>query len=136
MEPLILENLQDNLNEKYGENVVLVKKVTFDDADFDESYNTAIAEKQKAQLEAEKQAIVNQKNIDKAAADAEVKIKEAEAAAEVKRIEAEAEAEANNKINNSLTSKVLEDKYIEKWNGSLPKVVAGEDTSFMISPAD
>lgn len=61
VEPLILENAQKSLNEKYGENTIIVNKVVVNGADFDDSYNDAIAAKQKAQLEAEQQAVENQK---------------------------------------------------------------------------
>ena len=38
---------------------------------------------------------------------------------------AEAEAEANRKVGESLTDDVLQNKYIEKWNGEMPLVTGG-----------
>ena len=130
VEPLAQKNIQNSLDEKYGKEVIYVNKVIINNADFEESYNQAIADKQKAQLAAEQQAIENQKNIDKADADAEVAKKKAEGEAEAKKIKAEADAEANKTLNGSLTDKVLKDKYIEKWNGELPKVVS-DDSSLL-----
>lgn len=136
IEPKAMENLQKALDEKYGENVVIVNKVVIGNADFDDSYNEAIAAKQKATLEAEKQAIENQKAIDKAKAEATVTKTTAEAQAEAKVIAAQAEADANKLLEESLSSRVLKDKYLDKWDGSLPRYVGGEGSSVMIGMDD
>lgn len=128
VEPLARKNIQNSLNEKYGEDVIYVNKVVINNADFEDSYNKAIADKQKTQLAAEQQAIENQKNIDKADADAEVAKKKAEGEAEAKKIKAKADAEANNMLSKSLTDKVLKDKYIDKWDGKMPKVVSDKSS--------
>ncbi|MCQ2514370.1 MAG: hypothetical protein MJ089_04685 [Ruminococcus sp.] len=133
IEPLVSKIIQKNVDEKYGESVVYISKVTINNADFEESYNNALAEKQKAQLEAEKQAIINQQNIDKAEADKKAAITKAEADAEAKKIAANAEAEANSTLEKSLSDKVLRDKYISKWNGELPDVMSGENSSVLFS---
>jgi regulator of protease activity HflC (stomatin/prohibitin superfamily) len=145
IEPLVLEYIQKGLNEKYGEDVVKINKVIISNADFDKDYNKAIAAKQKAQLAAEKQAIENNKNIEKAEAEAKVKLTQtkaeaeaakikAEAEAEATKIKAEAEAEANKKISDSLTKDVLREKYIKKWNGKLPNMVAGDAATNIMIP--
>lgn len=132
IEPMVLENIQRSLDEKYGENVVYVNKVTISNADFEDSYNAAIAAKQQAQLNAEQQAIENQRAIDKAAADAEVKRTNAEADAKAKLIAAEAEAQANDLLEKSLTEMILREMYIEKWNGQLPNVMTGDNGNVMV----
>lgn len=132
IEPQAMENIQKALNEKYGEEVVVINKVVIGNADFDESYNQAIAAKQKAQLEAEQQEIENQKAIDRAKAEATVRTTTAEAEAQAKVIEAQAEADANRLLAESLSDMILRDKYIDKWDGSLPKYVGGEGTSVMV----
>lgn len=114
-----------------------VNKVVINNADFEESYNKAIADKQKAQLAAEQQEIVNQQNIDKADADAKAAVTKANGDAEAKKIAAEAEAKANETLEKSITEKILKDKYIEKWNGQLPKVVSDDSSMlFNIDGAD
>ena len=113
IEPKALKNIQDSLDDKYGKDVIYVNKVTINNADFDESYNKAIADKQKAQLAAEQQEIENNKAIAKAEADAEVAVKEAQG-----------KADANEILKKSLSDEVLKDKYIEKWNGQMPDVVS------------
>lgn len=120
VEPLIMKNLQASIDEKYGEDVVAILKVTVNDIDFDESYQAAIASKQQAQLAAEQQEIENKKAVDKAKADAEAKLIKSKA---------EAEAEANDTLEKSLTDKILKEKYIEKWDGKLPSVMTGDDGS-------
>lgn len=131
IEPLCMENLQKVLDEKYGRNVAIINKVIIGNADFDESYNAAIAEKQQAQLEAERQAIENKRAIEKAEADAQVKMTAANAQAEATIIEAEAEAEANKLLEESLTENVLKEIWIEKWDGMLPHFVSGDSDSVM-----
>jgi len=120
IEPLVAGYLQDSLNQKYGKDSVIINKVIVKDADFDQSYNKAIAEKQKAQLEAEKQAIINGKNIAKA-----------EAEAKVKKTKANAEAEANKMLEKSLTPEILKQLYLEKWNGKLPTYMTGNNSNIL-----
>ena len=141
IEPLAMENIQKSLDDKYGENVVIVNKVIINNADFEDSYNLAIAEKQKALLESQQQAIINKQNIEKADADAKVALAKANAEAEakriqakadsdVKKIQAEAEAAANKTLEQSISDKILQMMYINRWNGELPDVV-GEDSDLL-----
>lgn len=132
IEPLAQEKLQTIIDGKYGKDAIAITRVTISNIDFEETYNQAIAAKQNAQLNYEKAAIENKQAIEKAEADAEVKKKAAEGEAEAKKIKANAEAEANKKLNDSLTDKVLVNKYYEKWDGKLPTVVG--DSSVMLSP--
>ena len=132
IEPLVIENLQKSLNQKYGENVVTVTKVIIGNADFEDGYNQAIAAKQQAQLEAERQKIENQRAIEKAEADAQVRKTNAEAEANAKLVSAQAEAEANQLLEKSLTDQILRESWIEKWNGQLPQYMSGDDGSVLI----
>ena len=133
IEPVAQKELQESLNNKYGENVVHILKVVINNMDFEDSYNEAINQKNLAAKQAEAQAIQNQIEIDKATKDAETQriAAEAQATAETAkaqgeadaiRIKAEAEAEANRKLSESLTDNVLRNKLYDKWNGELPKV--------------
>ncbi len=132
IEPIVIDNLQKALDEKYGDNVVYVNKITISNADFEDSYNQAIAAKQQAQLNAEQQAIENKCAVEKAEADAAVTKTKAEADAEAKLISAQAEAEANAFLEKSLTEQILREMYIEKWDGKLPQVVADDSATLMI----
>lgn len=133
IEPTAQKELQESLDNKYGENVVHILKVVINNMDFEDSYNEAINQKNLASKQAEAQAIQNQIEIDKATKDAETQriAAEAQATAETAkaqgeadaiRIKAEAEAEANRKLSESLTDNVLCNKLYDKWNGELPKV--------------
>lgn len=133
IEPLAMAIIQNALDEKYGKNVVYINKVVINSADFEDGYNKAIAKKQQAQLEAERQEITNKKNVAKAEADAKVKEEEAKANAVAKLTEAEAEAKANAMLEKSLSDKVLRNAEIEKWDGKMPSVVSSDDTGLMVS---
>lgn len=130
IEPLCATNLQKSLDGKYGENVVYINKVTINNADFEDSYNEAIAAKQKAQLEAERQEIENQRAVEKAEADATVTRTNAAAQADAKLVQAEANAKANELLEESLTEHILRQNWIEKWNGELPRFT-GDGVSFL-----
>ena len=112
---LISDGLVKGLNEKLNNIGLYVTDVNIIDFDFSEAFITAIEEKQ-----------VAQQKLLKAETEKQTKIKNAEADAEAKKIKAKGDAEANNKINDSLTDKVIQNKKIEKWNGELPKVQGDE----------
>ena len=133
IERLTKEALQEALDEKYQPDTVTVLKVVIENADFEDSYNQAIADKQAAKLAYEKQEIVNKQNVEKAEADAAAKIKQAEGEAEAKRIAAEAEANANKVLADSLSKDIFTQNMLEKWNGELPKVVGDGQAVFDIS---
>lgn len=133
------KELQASVDAKYGENVVHIKKVIINDMDFEASYNDAINQKNLAQKQQEAQAIQNQIAIEAANKDAEVKRVTAEAEADAKatqaqgeadaiKVKADAEAEANQKLSQSLTDFVLQNKFYEKWNGQLPTVTGSNST--------
>lgn len=143
IEPLTQEILQASLDSKYGENTVIIHKVVIGNTDFEDSYNQAIADKQKQQIAYEQQQIENQKAVEKAEADAKVaeinanaeKQKteiEAEAQANAIKIEAEAQAEANKMINDSVTANVIAYMQADKWDGAKPKVILGDDSQVIV----
>lgn len=143
IEPLTQEILQASLDSKYGENTVIIHKVVIGNTDFEDSYNQAIADKQKQQIAYEQQQIENQKAVEKAEADAKVaKInanaekQKTEIAAEAKanaiKIEAEAQAKANKMINDSVTANVIAYMQADKWDGAKPKVMLGDDSQVIV----
>ncbi len=143
IEPLAQTNIQKSLDEKYGPGVVYINKVVISNADFEDSYNEAIASKQKAQLEAEQQAIENQRNIDKAEAEAKALMIEAEARAKAQLIaaqadadaaviRAQADAEANEILQKTLTPEVLRQLYLQSWDGALPTFLGGDAGSIIV----
>lgn len=138
------EELQASVDAKYGENVVHIKRVVINDMNFEASYNEAINQKNLAQKQQEAQAIQNQIAIEAANKDAEVKRVTAEAEADAKvtqaqgeadaiKVKADAEAEANQKLSQSLTDSILQNKFYEKWNGQLP-TVTGSNSALIDMP--
>lgn len=127
IEPLAKEKLVESINEKYGEDKIIILKVVINQMDFEDSYNAAIAEKSIALQKKEKQDIENETAIAKAEAEKKVAITNAEADAEATRIAAEAEAAANEKIKNSLNDQIIKSKFYDKWDGKLPDAM-GSDT--------
>lgn len=133
IEPLVKDNIQKSIDEKYGPDVVTINKVVVNNATFDEEYNAKIAQKQQAQMAYETQQIENKTAVEKAEADAKVKLTQAQADADAMKIEAEAEAEANKLINDSLTANVIKNKTIERWDGKLPAVTGSDNMMIDVS---
>ena len=136
LEPLVKDNIQRSLDEKYGSEVVKINKVVVTNATFDDEYNNKIAQKQQAQMAYETQQIENKTAVEKAEADAKVKLRNAQAEADALKVQAEAEAEANKLLEESLTPNVLKNATSEKWNGQLPKVQGAEGTIIDIGDLD
>lgn len=129
------ENIQKELDNKYGRHVVNIVAVTFPNMNFSDAYNKAIEDRAQKKLAAEtaeyeNQKIINQKKAEaeqrkiEAESKAEAKKIEAEANAQVKLTEAEAQAKANKMISDSITDKILMNKYLDnmraetdKWDG-------------------
>lgn len=118
--------------EKYNIEIV---STSIEDMDFTDAFTNAVEEKQ-----------VAEQNRLRALTEAETAKIEAEAAAEVERIRAqaeadaqliraEAEAEANRLISESLTEEVLNNKFIDNWNGELP-LVNGSSGNLLNIPMD
>ena len=102
----------NTLNERikdYGINSV---SVAINNFDFSESYNQAIEKKAVAEQE-----VQTQKN----------KLEKAKVEAETKKVEAQGEAEANKIKEKSLTKDILQQQFIEKWDGQLPNTYTGGD---------
>ena len=132
IEPTCKINLQKSLDEKYGDNTIVVNKIIINNADFDDSYNEAIAKKQQAQIEADAQKIENERAIAKAEADAKVKLTEADAEADALLTKAKAEAEANDLLQKTITEDILKQEWINKWDGKLPQFINGDDSNGML----
>lgn len=121
----LASQIEQELTESLKKYNIEIVSTSIEDMDFTDAFTNAVEEKQ-----------VAEQNRLRALTEAETKKIEAEAAAEVERIKAqaeadakliraEAEAEANRKVGESLTDDVLQNKYIEKWNGEMPLVTGG-----------
>lgn len=108
------ELVKASLGEEYYINVV---SVSLTNIDFSDQFETAVEEKM----------IAEQTKL-KAEYENETKIAKAEAEAKAKIVSAEAEAKANKLLEKSLTDKILQEMYLQKWDGKLPQVVSDGKT--------
>lgn len=113
VEPLTFEILQEKINEKYGENAIIINQVLINDMNFEESYNQSILDKNQAEITYEQSQISNRTAIEKAEADKVVAETNAKSQAESKLILAKAEAEANAILAASLTPEILQQMEME-----------------------
>lgn len=131
----ILALMQDDLTEK-GINII---SASITDIDFTDAFTDAIEAKQVATQEKLRAETEQERKTLEAQAEAERKVIEAQANAEVEkakadasaytiRAKAEAEAEANEKINSSLTDRLIDYTYANRWDGAYPTVVGSENT--------
>ena len=140
MSPAVEEAIIKAVGEEYFVNVVAV---VLTNIDFSDAFEQAVEDKMIAEQAKLKAEYENETKIAQAAAEAEATLKEAEAAieiakaeAEAKKIAADAEAEANKIVNDSLTDKILQEKYLEKWDGKLPNVMTGEGGIDILFPVE
>lgn len=113
----VAADMQETLAEKtkeYGINIISVSIKNFN---FSQEYNASIERK----AVAEQEVLTAQQELEKAKVEAERKI-----------LEAEAEAKANKIKEKTLTKEIIQQQFIEKWNGELPKATGG-NTIFDIS---
>lgn len=90
-----------------------------------------------AAIEAKNQAIqeaLKAENLVKQAeANAQIAIAKAKGEAEATRVKADAEAYYNRTISASLSTLIIQEDWIEKWDGKLPEVSAGNGAGMMIN---
>lgn len=125
MRPQVGEEIKNTLEEKVAEYGILVEKFNIVDFEFSEEFNSAIEAKQVAEQNLIKTKTEQEQQLVIAKTEAEKKKLAAEAEAEAISIKAEAQAEANQTINASLTSQLIEYEKIDKWNGELPLSTGG-----------
>ncbi|MBQ8696084.1 MAG: prohibitin family protein [Clostridia bacterium] len=130
MSPAVEKSIKDAIGDEY---YVDVTAVVLTNIDFSSAFELAVEEKMIAEQQQLKAEYENQTKIAQAEADAQAKLVAAEADAKAQVLSAQAKAEANELLEKSLTDKILQEMYINKWNGELPGVVAGDsDLSFML----
>ncbi len=118
--PEVKAKAQEILIERLADYHILVDDLSLTDFVFSQEFKKAIEAKQVA----EQQALQRKYELQKAQKDAEIMIAEAEGKKKSRIAEAQGEAEAQRLLQKSITSGVIELRRIEKWNGTLPKVVS------------
>lgn len=100
---------------------ISVTSVAIENIDFSDQFETAVEDKMIAEQNALKQQYENDAEVAKAQAKADAIL-----------ITAQAEADANKVLEASITDDILEKMYLDKWDGKLPEVVAGDDMSMIL----
>lgn len=118
--PAVEKAISDAIGEDY---FVKVSAVVLTNIDFSDAFENAVEEKMIAEQNKLKASYENEQKVAKAEADAQSKL-----------IAAKADAEANQLLEKSLTDRVIQIKYLEKWNGILPSVTAGSNGMSLILP--
>lgn len=103
-----LDTLQSKV-EKYG---ITIEDFNITNFNFSDEFNKAIEEKQVA----EQKVLTAKQELEREKIEAEKKI-----------VAAKAEKEANELKEKSLTDNIIKEKFINKWNGQLPKVTSSNN---------
>lgn len=130
------EEIGETLSEKVSEYGILIDKFNIVNFDFSAEFNAAIEQKQVAEQNKLRAETEKEQQIIEAEAAAKQKTIAAEAEAEAILKKAEAEAEANEKINASLSDRVLKYQQIEKWDGKYPNVVSSDSSILVDIPME
>jgi regulator of protease activity HflC (stomatin/prohibitin superfamily) len=134
--PKIKEDVQKDLTvwlSKYG---IELKEAALANIHFDAAYEKAIEAKQIEEQKAEQkryELIQAQRQAEIAAAQAkgqgDAARERAKGEADATRIRGEAEATYNQKVAASLTAALIQQRYLERWDGKLPQFSAGGSSS-------
>lgn len=100
----------DELNNKVNRYGIIIDNFNITNFNFSTEFNNAIEEKQVA----EQRVLTAKQELEKSKVEAERKV-----------VEAQAEKKANELKQQSLTDNVIKAKFIEKWDGQLPKASNG-----------
>lgn len=119
--------VKEYVAKKFVDYGIIIDTVNFTRMSTDKKTEQAIQNKVTAQQELETAKIKSET----ALVEAQQKVDVAKKEAETKMIKANAEAKANKVIAESLTSALIADKKIDKWNGKLP-TVSGNGASTII----
>lgn len=135
--------LTDYLKQKFEPYGIVIESVSLINIDPDEETRSAVQKKVNAQQDLELAKIEQQTANVNAEKEKEVAItkanQEKETAqinAESKLIEAQAQADANCLISQSLTPELIRQQMYDKWDGKLPTVQAGNDSSIIVDAKD
>lgn len=118
MPALAEESIRNAVDEDF---YIHITTVAITNIDFSDAFEKAVEEKMVAEQAKLKADYENESKIAKAEADARAKI-----------LAAEAEAKANELLEKTLTDKILEEMFIDKWNGKLPDVMSGDELSMIL----
>ena len=111
--------------DKYG---LELKEVSIADIKFDAQYEQAIETKQIEEQKAEQKKY----ELMSATKQAEIVVAKAKGEAEAMKIKGEAEAAYNDSVAKSLTPTMVQQLYLQKWNGQLPQFMTGDKGNLLL----
>lgn len=103
----VSEKCREELDKKVSKYGIIINDFNITNFRFSDEFSKAIEEKQVA----EQKVLTAKQELEREKIEAEKKI-----------VKAEAEKQANELKERSLTDNIIKEKFIEKWNGELPKV--------------
>lgn len=114
----LAEDIKTHLNNALADYGIIVTKINVSNLEFSQQYTDAIESKQVLEEEVKKAELEKQK---------------AQVESETEKIKAEAKANANEILTQSIDDKILQQQFIEKWDGKLPVVNGNEGNILDIS---
>lgn len=120
--PEVSQAIQDVLRERLSERGIIIEAVSITDFNFSEEFARAIESKQVA----EQDALRAERELRRAQIEAQQQVARAEAEAEARIQIAQAEAEALRLQREVISPELLQLRFIERWNGILPRFMGGE----------
>ncbi len=119
--------IQDNLQHEMNKMGFVVDKVNLGASHLPDAIEKQMQQKMAAQQEAQQAEYELQRQQTLAKA----KVAEAEGDAQATLVKAKAQAEANKLLQESLTPLLIQNKSIDKWNGTLPQFTGGGAVPFL-----
>src|SRR2546422_8954844 len=118
--------IQDNLQHEMNKMGFVVDKVNLGASHLPDAIEKQMQQKMAAQQQAQQAEYELQRQQTLAKA----KVAEAEGDAQATLVKAKAQAEANKLLQQSLTALLIQNKAIERWNGTLPQFTGGGAVPF------
>jgi len=122
LRPQVSETIRDVLRERLEPRGIRVEDLSITEFSFSEEFARAIESKQVA----EQEALRAQRQLERVRFEAEQRVARAEADADARLVEAQAEAEALRLQREVISPALLQLRFIEKWDGVLPRLTAGD----------
>ncbi|GAB4423955.1 MAG: prohibitin family protein [Chloroflexi bacterium OHK40] len=125
--PLVSEQIRQALIERLAPRGIIVEDLSITEFAFSEEFRAAIEAKQVA----EQNALRAEQELRRAQIEAQQQVARAEAEAEARLAIAQAEAEALRLQREVISPELLQLRFIEAWNGTLPQFMAGNEANLM-----
>lgn len=122
LRPQVSDSIRNVLIERLTARHIVVEDLAITDFRFSEEFSRAIESKQVA----EQEALRAERELQRVQIEAQQQVAQAEAEAEANIALAQAEAESLRLLRESLTPELLQLRFIEKWNGVLPRITSGD----------